>query len=189
MTIAGLYSFKDGKKVIESRFGSELQEIKLVIAAVDARSPLVRHSGKKSSPSQALCKPKDLSRVFRQEFESRSWKKHTVRCEYPTEYYIRDYTPASSSEDIFREMDFVKNRVGVEVQFGKCASAVYDICAKMTIFHEMGVIDVGVQIVPVMDLALQMSSGLSYFEQFAWDLEHRGVADIDIPVLILGITA
>jgi hypothetical protein len=36
-------------------------------------------------------------------------------------------------------------------------------------------------------LALEMSSGVSYFEQFVWDLESRGVADIDIPVLILGI--
>jgi hypothetical protein len=27
----------------------------------------------------------------------------------------------------------------------------------------------------------------SYFEQFVWDLKQRGVADIDIPVLILGI--
>jgi len=32
-----------------------------------------------------------------------------------------------------------------------------------------------------------MSTGVSYFEQFVWDLEHRGTADIDIPVLILGI--
>ena len=32
-----------------------------------------------------------------------------------------------------------------------------------------------------------MSSGVSYFEQFVWDLEQRGVADIDVPVLILGI--
>jgi hypothetical protein len=33
---------------------------------------------------------------------------------------------------------------------------------------------------------------LKYVEstrQFVWDLEHRGVADIDIPVLILGVTA
>jgi hypothetical protein len=28
---------------------------------------------------------------------------------------------------------------------------------------------------------------VSYFEQIVWDLEHRGVSDIDIPVLILGI--
>jgi len=30
---------------------------------------------------------------------------------------------------------------------------------------------------------------VSYFEQFIWDLEHRGIADIDIPVLILGMVA
>jgi hypothetical protein len=37
------------------------------------------------------------------------------------------------------------------------------------------------------ELALQMSSGVSYFEQFTWDLEKRGVSNIDTPVLILGI--
>jgi len=34
-----------------------------------------------------------------------------------------------------------------------------------------------------------MSTGVSYFEQFAWDLEQRGTSNIDIPVLILGIDA
>lgn len=32
-----------------------------------------------------------------------------------------------------------------------------------------------------------MSTGVSYFEQIVWDLEKRGVSNIDIPVLILGI--
>ena len=32
-----------------------------------------------------------------------------------------------------------------------------------------------------------MSTGVSFFEQFVWDLEKRGVSNIDIPVLILGI--
>jgi hypothetical protein len=59
----------------------------------------------------------------------------------------------------------------------------------MTIFHNLGFIDVGVEIVPVKDFVFEMSSGVSYFEQFVWDLEQRGVADIDIPVLILGIAA
>jgi hypothetical protein len=35
----------------------------------------------------------------------------------------------------------------------------------------------------------EMSTGVSYFEQFTWDLNNRGVANIDIPVLILGIDA
>ncbi len=64
---------------------------------------------------------------------------------------------------------------------------VYNVCAKTTIFRNIGHIDCGVEIVPVKAFADEMSSGVSYFEQFVWDLEARGVADIDIPVLILGI--
>ena len=84
-------------------------------------------------------------------------------------------------------MDFVKNQVGIEVQFGKYAFMVYNVAAKMTIFHNLGYIDVGVEIVAVKEMASEMSTGVSYFEQFLWDLEKRGEADIDIPVLILGI--
>ena len=86
-------------------------------------------------------------------------------------------------------MDFVKNRVGVEVQFGKYAFMVYNVAAKRTISHNRGIIDVGVEIVPLKEFANGMSTGVSYFEQFVWDLEQRGMANIDIPVLILGITA
>ncbi len=64
---------------------------------------------------------------------------------------------------------------------------VYNVAAKMTIFRNLGYIDCGIEMVPVRSFALEMSSGVSYFEQFVWDLESRGVADIDIPVLILGI--
>ncbi len=87
----------------------------------------------------------------------------------------------------FREMDFLKKGVGVEVQFGKYAFMVYNVCAKMTIFHNLGFIDAGVEIVPIKNFADEMSTGVSYFEQFIWNLEKRGVSNIDIPVLILGI--
>lgn len=81
----------------------------------------------------------------------------------------------------------MKNRLGVEVQFGKYAFMVYNVCAKMTIFHNMGIIQAGIEVVPLKALADEMSTGVSYFEQFVWDLEHRGIANIDIPVLILGV--
>ena len=84
-------------------------------------------------------------------------------------------------------MDFVKSKLGVEVQFGKYAFMVYNVCAKMTIFRNLGIIDAGIEIVLMKSLADEMSTGVSYFEQFTWDLEQRGVSDIDIPVLILGI--
>ena len=63
----------------------------------------------------------------------------------------------------------------------------YNVCAKMTIFKNLGHILAGVEIVPVKELAEEMSTGVSYFEQFVWDLEHRGKADIDVPTLIIGI--
>jgi hypothetical protein len=59
----------------------------------------------------------------------------------------------------------------------------------MTICRNLGYIDRGIEIVPVKTFAEEMSTGVSYFEQFVWDLEKRGVADIDVPVLILGIAA
>jgi hypothetical protein len=104
-------------------------------------------------------------------------------------YYLKGYKPPKSHKGAFREMDFVKQSLGVEVQFGKYAFMVYNVCAKMTIFHNLGYIKHGVEIVPTKAFANEMSSGVSYFEQFVWDLEKRGVSNIDIPVLILGIDA
>jgi hypothetical protein len=57
----------------------------------------------------------------------------------------------------------------------------------MTIFHNHNIIDAGIEIVPMKNMADQMSTGVSYFEQIKWDLQNRGVADIDIPVIVVGI--
>jgi hypothetical protein len=108
-------------------------------------------------------------------------------CDHSDEFYVRNGDDRPKARGAFREMDFVKDRLGVEVQFGKYAFMVYNVCAKMTIFSNLGHIDAGVEIVPMKTFAEDMSSGVSYFEQFVWDLQHRGEADIDIPVLVLGI--
>ena len=57
----------------------------------------------------------------------------------------------------------------------------------MTIFRNLNKIDTGIEIVPVKHLADNMSTGVSYFEQFAWDLTQRGISNIDIPVYIIGV--
>ncbi len=188
MKIGGVYSFKDGKNVLEKRFASELEEVYDVIRAVDGAAHKTKRSQEKTMLGKMLYHPRSLNRAFAREFEKRAWKKYKVLCDYPTEYYVEGHAPTNDLQGAYREMDFVKNKVGVEVQFGKYAFMVYNVCAKMTIFHNEGIIDVGVEIVPLKELASEMSTGVSYFEQFVWDLEHRGVADIDIPVLILGVT-
>ena len=136
-----------------------------------------------------LYNPRSLNVAFKAEFAKLGWQAVRVSCEYPTNYYAEGYQSRALNRGAFREMDFVKQSLGVEVQFGKYAFMVYNVCAKMTIFHKLGYIDHGIEIVPIKCFADEMSTGVSYFEQFVWDLEHRGVADIDIPVLILGIDA
>ena len=64
---------------------------------------------------------------------------------------------------------------------------VYNVAAKMAFFNNLSHIDAGIEIVPVKAVADEMSSGVSYFEQVVWDLQQRGVSNIDVPVMIIGI--
>ncbi|MBM4033670.1 MAG: restriction endonuclease [Planctomycetes bacterium] len=188
MRIAGLYSFNRGQETVEAQYADELKELEQVVEAVDATRYKTKVSREKTMPGRLLFSPRALNRAFTAQLKARGgWQSYKVPCDYPTQYYAPKHAPAPLSKGAFREIDFVKNKLGLEVQFGKYAFMVYNVCAKMTIFHNLGIIDAGVEIVPLKVFAEEMSSGVSYFEQFVWDLEHRGVSDIDIPVLILGV--
>ncbi len=159
-----------------------------IIKSVDVNAHKTKISEEKTMSGKLLFKPSSLNTSFKMKFIAREWdSKVRVVCDYPTNFYTSEYSPSSVTQNAYREMDFIKNKLGVEVQFGKYAFMVYNVCAKMTIFRNEGFIDVGVEIVPLKELASEMSTGVSYFEQFVWDLEHRGVSNIDIPVLIIGI--
>jgi len=137
-----------------------------------------------------LYSPADINKAFKDAFDQQErWSPVRVPCKYSTDYYVEGYKTARMNNGAFREMDFVKDEVGVEVQFGKYAFMVYNVCAKMTIFKNLGHIRYGIEIVPIKEFAEEMSTGVSYFEQFTWDLEKRGISDIDIPVMIIGINA
>jgi len=132
-----------------------------------------------------LFNPKSLNKEFDRLFKEKGWKVGK-ECRIQVKTTIPE---TGETHEGFREMDMIKNRLGVEVQFGKYAFMVYNVAAKMTIFHRQGLIDSGVEIVPMLSLANEMSSGVSYFEQMKTDLEMRGESNIDIPVLIIGVDA
>lgn len=187
MIIAGTYSFNNGLNVVQENYTALLREIKEIIAEVDASKCRTKKSMEKTMPGRLLYSPMALNGVFKKHFAKRGWESKKVECDYPTEFYEVGYDRKPLSRGAFREMDFLKKYLGVEVQLGKYAFMVYNVCAKMTIFHNLGFINAGVEIVPIKNFADEMSTGVSYFEQFVWDLEKRGVSNIDIPVLILGI--
>lgn len=186
MKIVGVYSFNRGQEAVVTQFAAELQEVKQVVAAVDSAECKTKTRCEKVMPGKTLYSLRALNKAFKVQFEALGWSNHRVVCEYPTQYYVPGYQPDDSFAGAFREIDFVKHRLGVEMQLGKYAFN--SVCAKMTIFHNLDVIDVGIEIVPVKEFANEMSTGVSYFEQFVWDLEQRGVSDIDIPVLVLGVS-
>lgn len=188
MIIAGVYSFNGGREYIEKKYPHLLEEIKTVINHIKAEEHITKESKEKTMPGQMLYSPISLNNAFKEEFSKFNWNNKRVKCQYPTEYYTNDFVPDKIKGAPFREIDFLKEKLGVEVQFGKYAFMVYNVSAKMTIFKNLGFIDAGVEIVPVKQFAENMSTGVSYFEQFVWDLDKRGVADIDIPVLIYGIS-
>jgi len=187
MRIAGIYSFNNGQRVISKKYKNLDFEVREIIARVDAKKHKTKASKEKTMPGKMLFNPISLNRAFKSEFIKRGWVNKRVKCDYSKKFYRPDYRPRRLNKGAFREMDFIKQKLGVEVQFGKYAFMVYNVCAKMTIFNKLGFIKAGIEIVPIRDLAQQMSTGVSYFEQFVWDLEQRGVSNIDIPVLIYGV--
>jgi hypothetical protein len=185
--IAGRYSFNGGEHAVSSKYAVLLSEVEQAIANIDAVACKVKESEEKTMPGQLLFAPKVLNKEFKKQLFPLGWKSVRVPCTYATEFYEKGYRAKPLRKGAFREMDFVKEKLGVEVQFGKYSFMVYNVAAKMTIFSNLAHIDTGIEIVPVKSLASEMSSGVSYFEQFVWDLQTRGVSNIDIPVLILGI--
>lgn len=187
MRIAGIYSFNDGEKVVNAKYADLRKEVERAIRKIDASTCKTKESEEKTMTGDMLYSPVALNEAFKAQLGPLDWKSVRVKCENPTEFYVKGYAPKKLRKGAFREMDFVKRKLGVEVQFGKYSFMVYNVAAKMTIFRNLGHIDTGIEVVPVKAMADEMSSGVSYFEQFVWDLEKRGKADIDIPVLIYGI--
>lgn len=192
LRIVAEFDFCGGKEIVEKYYANELAELKRAISNIDASLYKTKISQEKTMPGKVLYSPTEINQAFRNELYPLNWINRKVLCDY-SQYgtYSSDYIASaiSGKQTPYRDMDFVKNELGVEVQFGKYAFMVYNVCAKMTIFRKLGIINAGIEIVPVKNLTDHMSTGVSFFEQFAWDLSHRGVSDIDTPVLILGIDA
>lgn len=180
MKIVAQYSHNKGRDFIKENHENELREVEEVIRLVDAGKCKTKESEEKTMSGKILYSPKDFNRRFAELFAERRWGKARIKVStLVSETGVRHKG--------FREIDMVKNGLGVEIQFGKYAFMVYNVAAKMTIFHKQGIIDSGIEIVPMLSLAREMSTGVSYFEQMRTDLEYRGVSDIDIPVLVVGI--
>ncbi len=87
----------------------------------------------------------------------------------------------------YNQTDFVKERVAIEVQFGKYAFVAYDLFVKHLAFFVGDKIDVGIEILPMKSLQSQMSSGVPYFEGELYNVVRQGRGVPAVPLVLVGI--
>ena len=183
MKIINTYSFKGGEKYLKSKHPKELQEVFGAIEALDATLCLTKESKEKTKKGQVLFSPVDMNNYLKLVFYQKGW---TLKAKDGKKKKYAEPRHAFG-KGRFREMDGIKNNVGLEIQFGKYAFMGYDIFSKMIIFKNLGYIKCGVEIVPSSELVKQMSTGVSSFDQLLVDFNNRGESNIDIPVFIMSI--
>lgn len=87
----------------------------------------------------------------------------------------------------YNQVDFVKDRVAIEVQFGKYFSVAYDLHVKHTFFYINNEIDVGIEIIPTHEFMIRMDSGVAWFENEVANVIREGRTNPTVPIVILGI--
>ncbi len=130
MTILGKYSFAGGEAYINHTSSALFKEIEEAIQVVDASTCLIKESKEKTMVGKMLYSPIALNEAFGAFLYPRGWSHVKEHCTYSTDYYVGGYKPEERKVYPFRDMDFVKEKLGIEVQFGKYAFMVYNVCAK-----------------------------------------------------------
>jgi hypothetical protein len=177
MDIVYTYSHLGGEEILMVRYPGLDDEISEVIAEIP-NPGRGKESKEKTKTGKMLYSPKELNSLFSAGFHRRGWQE--IR-----EYFditLPGYPPVIKG--CYKQCDFQKGNVVIEVQFGKYAFMFYDL-AKFQYFYNIGEISLGVEIVPCHFLQKQMSSGVSYGEQLVYDLERLSKNFPSVPVKII----
>ena len=148
-----------------------------------------------------LYSPADLNAAFKREFQALGWQQERrnfwVASNERLMRRIYTFSPDEQKRAIedagyapigsYNQTDFAKNRVAVEVQFGKYAFVAHDLFVKHLHFYLSDIIDVGVEILPMKELEQEMSSGVPYYERDLVNVLRQGRGVPAVPLVLLGI--
>jgi len=184
-----IYSHLNGEEYLLVHHGDIYEEIRDVIRAVDADKFRTKISKEKTMKGKRLYNPDQLNREFKLCFKKRKWK--DVRYSYyvTTNYKIMQELialPLDKQKDFlidkgittpirsYKQTDFVKENIAIEVQFGKYAFVAYDLFVKHLLFYSGGLINVGIEILPMKSMQSEMSTGIAYFEGEVYNVLRHG---------------
>ena len=75
----------------------------------------------------------------------------------------------------------------MEVQFGKYAFVAHDLFVKHMAFFVSEVIDVGIEILPMKEMEVEMSSGVAYYERDLLNIIRQGRGIPAVPLVLIGV--
>lgn len=201
MKIAETYSHLNGLEFLLVHKPKLWTEIKQVIAGVDAQACKTKVSKEKTMAGKLLYSPIGMNARFKELLRAKHWDESRVSYWVTkSEKLIRKTLTMSANEQkreieaagetpifSYNQTDFVKERVAVEVQFGKYAFVAYDLFVKHLAFYVGDQIDVGIEILPMKTLQAQMSSGVPYFEGEFYNVIRQGRGVPAVPLVVIGI--
>jgi len=202
MKIFQKYSHLNGEEYLIVHHNKLYKEIKEVIKSIDANKYKTKISKEKTKTGTKLYSPIDINKAFDREFSKKKWVQSRYNYYITLNRELMDQSvlmPAKEQKDFlikhgekkpiysYNQTDFVKDKIAVEVQFGKYSFVAYDLFVKHMLFYSGGVINLGIEILPTKKMQAQMSSGIAYYEGEVYNVMRQGRNSPPVPLLILGI--
>lgn len=201
MKIVEKYSHLNGLEFLLVHKSELWQEIESVIHSIDAEKCKTKVSKEKTKSGKLLYSPIDMNALFKEKLYELKWEESRVSYWVTKDERLIRKTmampPDMQRQEIekqnetaifsYNQTDFVKNRVAIEVQFGKYSFVAYDLFVKHLAFYVGDKIDVGIEILPMKSLQSEMSSGVSYYEGELYNVVRQGRGVPAVPLIIIGI--
>ncbi len=201
MRIVQRYSHLNGYEFLKVHKPKLWREIEDAVASVNAAACRTKVSKESRTKDKVFYSPIEMNKGMHNALSECGWS------EQRTSYWvtsdsklIRKTMMLSPSEQkaaieaagltpiySYNQTDFVKERVAVEVQFGKYSFVAYDLFVKHMAFFVGDVIDVGVEILPMKELQVKMSSGVAYYEGELYNLIREGRGVPAVPLILIGV--
>lgn len=201
MIIANVYNHLNAKEYLLVNKSTQFEEVKNSIINVNANDYL-KISCDTSKLGQVFYSQVDINKAIKRILNNDGWQERKVHY-YVTDDEIttRDIVHITDKEQqkriidergfrsysTFNQVDFQRDRIAVEVQFGKYFSVAYDLHVKHTFFYSRNDIDVGIEIIPTKRMEEHMDTGVPWFENEVTNVIREGRTNPPVPILVLGI--
>jgi len=202
MQIVEEYSHLNGEEYLIVHHKKVYNEIRDTIKSIDAEKFRTKVSKEKTMKGKLLYNPDELNREFKRLFQEKNWEDTRYSYYITTDYSIMQELitlPLVKQKELliekgitspihsYKQTDFVKEHIAIEVQFGKYAFVAYDLFVKHLLFYSGGVINVGIEILPMKSMQSEMSTGIAYYEGEVYNVLRHGRNNPPVPLLIIGI--